>query len=136
MKLKGRIINGGDVHGEAFVLDEPFAFLGEFDFETGEVTIPGNPLFGKSMANKILVCPSGKGSTLAPFLVYRAWKKGKAPAAILCEKADTVLCESALTIDIPILDSFDASPVKNIRTGQFITVHEGEVTVADKLPTL
>jgi predicted aconitase with swiveling domain len=131
MKMKGRVINGGNASGEALVLDVPFSFIGDFDPDTGNITILNHPLFGKSIANKILVCPTGKGGTIAPFIAYQAKKKGNVPAAILCEKVEPILCESALVIDIPLLDSFDKSPVKTIRTGQVISVDNGEVTIED-----
>jgi len=132
VKLKGRVINGGDVKGEAFVLDVPFSFIGDFDPDTGKLTIQGHPLCGESLADKILVCPSGKGGTIAPFIAYQARQQGNAPAAILCEKAEPILCESAITINIPILDSFDENPVQRIKTGQFISINNDEVTVEEK----
>lgn len=132
MKLKGRVINGGDAKGEALVLDVPFSFIGDFDPDTGKLAIQGHPLLGESLANKILVCPSGKGGTIAPFIAYQAWQKGNAPAAILCEKAEPILCESAITINIPILDAFNENPVERIKTGQFISINKDEVTVEEQ----
>jgi len=129
MKMKGRVINGGNASGETLVLDVPFSFIGDFDPETGKLTILNHPLFGKSLANKILVCPTGKGGTIAPFIAYQAKKKGNAPAAILCEKVEPILCESALAINIPILDSFGESLSKTIKTGQFISINNGEVVI-------
>jgi predicted aconitase with swiveling domain len=131
MKMKGRIINAGNASGEALVLDVPFSFIGDFDPDTGKITILNHPLFGKSLANKILVCPTGKGGTIAPFIAYQAKKKGNTPAAILCKKVEPILCESALAIDIPILDSLSEDPVERIKTGQFITIENDEVSVAE-----
>jgi len=129
--MKGRVINGGNASGEALVLDVPFSFIGDFDPETGNITILNHPLFGKSLANKILVCPTGKGGTIAPFIAYQAKKKGNAPAAILCKKVEPILCESALAIDIPILDSLSEDPVEHIKTGQFISIENDEVSVGE-----
>lgn len=130
MKLTGRVINGGHAEGEALVLEVPFSFIGDFDPGTGKLTISGHPLFGQSVANRILVCPTGKGGTIAPFMAYQAWKNGMAPAAILCRRADTLLCESALAINIPVLDRFDLDPVENIRTGQFVSITGDEVLIS------
>jgi len=129
--MKGRVINGGNASGEALVLDVPFSFIGDFDPDTGEITILNHPLFGKSLANKMLVCPTGKGGTIAPFIAYQAKKKGNAPAAILCRKVEPILCESALAIDIPILDSLSEDPVEHIKTGQFITIENDDVSVGE-----
>ena len=131
MKLQGRVINGGKVKAEAVVLDVPFSFIGDFDPGTGKLTIEGHALYGKSLANKVLVCPTGKGGTIAPFIAYQALQKGNAPAAILCEKAEPLLCESAIAINIPILDSFDNNPVKMIKTGQVIVIDRDEVIVSE-----
>jgi len=129
MKLKGRVINGGSASGEALVLDVPFSFIGDFDPDTGNITILNHPLFGKSLANQILVCPTGTGGPIAPFIAYQAKKKGNAPAGILCRKVEPILCESALAINIPILDSLSKDPVEHIKTGQFVSIENDEVSV-------
>ncbi|HMK34333.1 MAG TPA: DUF126 domain-containing protein [Desulfomonilaceae bacterium] len=129
MKTKGRIVNEGKAAGLAVVLDVPFSFIGDFDPTTGNITIPNHPLFGKTIAGKILVCPTGKGGTIAPFVAYEAEKKGNAPAAILCREADPILCESALAINIPILDSLGEDFFRYIKTGQAVSIENGEVTV-------
>ena len=131
MRLKGRVINGGKVKAEAVVLDVPFSFIGDFDPDTGKLTIEGHALYGKSLANKVLVCPTGKGGTIAPFIAYQALQKGNAPAAILCEKAEPLLCESAIAINIPILDSFDENLLETIKTGQLIAINNDEVIVGE-----
>ena len=129
MKLKGRVINGGNASGEALVLDVPFSFIGDFDPDTGKITILNHPLFGKSLANKILVCPTGKGGTIAPFIAYQAMKKGNAPAAILCRKVEPILCESALAVDIPVLDCFLEDLLQVIKTGQSVRIENDLVFV-------
>ena len=131
MRLTGRVINAGSVTAEAVVLDLPFSFIGDFDPDTGTISIEGHPLFGESIAHKILVCPTGKGGTIAPFIAYRAWQKGNAPAGILCREAEPLLCESAITINIPILDSFTQDPVASIKTGQIVSINNNEVTSSD-----
>ena len=129
MKLEGRVINGGKAEGTAVVLDVPFSFIGDFDAASGTLVIAGHPLYGTNIAGKVLVCPTGKGGTIAPFIAYQARQAAKAPAAILCENADPILCECALVIDIPILDQFGTSPVEAIETGQRVTITDKEVTV-------
>ena len=131
MRLKGRVINGGKVKAMAVVLDVPFSFIGDFDPDTGKLAIEGHPLCGETLANKILVCPTGKGGTIAPFIAYQAWQKRNAPAAILCEKAEPLLCESAIAINIPILDSFDRNAFQIIKTGQSISINDDEVIVGE-----
>ena len=130
MTLTGRVINSGKVTAEAVVLDSAFAFIGQFDPASGTLVFEGHPLHGCSLAGKVLVCTTGKGGTIAPFIAYQADRNGKAPAAILCEHADPILTECALVIDIPILDSFDRNPVEAIKTGQRVAI-DGETVVVD-----
>lgn len=129
MKMKGRIVNGGNAAGQAVVLDVPFSFIGDFDPNSGKITIPNHAMFGESIAGKILVCPTGKGGTIAPFIAYEAMKKGNVPAAILCREADPILCESALAIDIPMLDSFDDDLYRMIESGQSVSIENDDVSV-------
>lgn len=131
MNLTGRVINDGYAIGEAVVIDHPFSFIGDFDPETGALMMERHPLHRCSIAGKILVCPSGKGGTIAPFIAFQAKKAGKAPAAILCEKVDPMLCECALVIGIPIVDAFDRKLLANINNGVKVTVDGPNVTIED-----
>jgi len=122
MELKGREINRGNVEGEAIVIKTPFSFTGDFDIATGTVAIKDHPLFGQKLANRILVIPFGKGAVNAPIGIYKAQKMGNAPIGIICRKADPLTVECAMTVNIPIMDSFDKDPITEIRTGDHITM--------------
>ena len=130
MELKGRVVNKGNIEGEAIVLENPFSFTGDFDPNNGTLTIKGHPLFGKKIANKVLVIPTGTGAVNAAIGVYRAYKKGNAPIGIICRKADPITVECAMTINIPLMDSFDKDPIETIRTGDHLRIlGEGGVVV-------
>lgn len=131
MNLKGRVISPGEAQGKAVVLDGAFSWIGEFDPATGTLLAQG-PLQGTSVAGNVLVCTTGKGGTIAPFIAYRAKQGGKAPAAILCDAADPILVESALICEIPLLDRLEPGPAsKAIQTGQKVRIAGDEVTVED-----
>jgi predicted aconitase with swiveling domain len=125
------VINGGKACGVAVVLDQPFSFIGELDPDTGALVLEGHPLNGHVLAGEVLVCPTGKGGTIAPFIAYAAAHRGVGPAAILCDKADPLLCECALVMDVPMLDGFAQSPVASIATGQVVRIVGDEVTVGE-----
>lgn len=129
MNLKGRVVSEGDASGDAVVLEGAFSLIGDFEASTGILLVKGHPMQGQSLAGKVLVCTTGKGGTIAPFIAYQAKQAGKAPAAILCDVADPILVESALVSGIPLLDRLDPSPVKTIKTGQKVRIAGGEVTV-------
>jgi len=62
--MQGRKIFKGKVIGEALVTGDDISFYGGCDPETGEIVEKGHHLEGKSVSGKILVFPSGKGSTV------------------------------------------------------------------------
>jgi len=126
MRLTGKSLNHGCVEGQAAVFQTPFSFIGDLDPSNGKVTMIGNPLFGTSLKDKILVIPTGKGGTIAPFIAYYAKKNGVAPLAILCNKADSLTLECALTIDIPILDGFAEDITQKVANGGVIKVNGNE----------
>ena len=122
MKLKGHKINGGRVEGEAIVSNDAFSFLGDFDPATGACLIKSPELEGKSMIDKILVCPTGKGSSRGPLNTYRAMKLGKSPKAIVCIEAEPVLAAAAMVANMPMVDRLDKNPLEVIKTGDWVKV--------------
>ena len=125
MVLKGNVVNAGTVTAEAVVLDTPFSFVGDFSPETGQLLLRGHPLEGESIGGKVLVIPTGKGGTIAPWIAYEAAKRHTAPAAILCRGIEPIVRESAITIDIPMLDSFEEDIVEMIDSGRIVHI-DGE----------
>jgi len=133
MKLKGRAVNGGDVEGETIVLQNAFNFTGDFDFKNGTVAIKGHSLFGERIAGKILVIPYAKGAGGAAISIFNANKMGNTPIGIVCQKADPITVESAMIIDIPVVDSFDKDVLKIIKTDDHIKIlgEKGIIIIVD-----
>ena len=65
--LTGRVIKAGRARGVALVSSEPISFFGLVDAETGTVIEKGHPLEGQSVAGRVLVFPTGKGSTVGSY---------------------------------------------------------------------
>ena len=122
MILKGCTINPGLAEGKAVVTGIPFSFLGELDPETGTVPEPGHDLFGQSLAGKILVTPTGKGSSAGPVIAWRAMKAGTSPGAIICIEREPILAAAAMTAGIPMVDRLDKNPLEAIKTGDYVKV--------------
>ena len=133
MELRGRVVNPGNIEGEAIVLGAPFSFTGDFDPNNGTLAIKDHPLFGQRIAHKVLVIPAGTGAVNAAIGVYRAYKKGNAPIGIICRKADPITVECAMTINIPLMDSFDKDPIETIKNGHYVTIlgEKGIVIIRD-----
>lgn len=110
MKLTGRTIYPGQVSGEALVSRIGISFYGGVDPDTGVVTEAGHDLEGQSIAGKVLVFPSGKGSTVGSYILYRLKKNGLAPAAIINAECETIIAVGCIIAEIPCVDQVDLTP--------------------------
>ena len=125
-ELRGRWLVRGSAEGLALTSPEPIGFLGGVDPETGVVIERGHPLEGECVAGRILVFPTGKGSTVGSYTLYRLAKNGLAPAAIINASGDAVTTVGAIISGIPMVDQIDVSA---IATGQRVVVEGELVTV-------
>lgn len=116
MELKGRKIFAGKVKAQALVSNEEISFYGGVDPETGVVAEKGHPLEGKSIAGKILVFPTGKGSTVGSYTLYQLKKNGKAPAAIINKECETIVAVGAIISEIPCIDKIEIEKIPNSAT--------------------
>jgi hypothetical protein len=126
MKLKGRKIYKGIAGGEAIVTKDGISFYGGVDPDTGKVVEVGHELEGQSITGKILVFPTGKGSTVGSYTLYRMRKNKTAPAAIVNEQIDTIIAVGCIISEIPCVDKID---IDEIKTGRRIVVNGSEGTV-------
>ena len=111
MKLKGRAIFEGKAEGTALVSPSPMSFYGGLNPDTGEVIERGNELFGQSVKGKVLVFPTGKGSTVGSYVLYRMAKNGVAPCAIVNAKCETIVAVGAIISEIPCVDMVDIGKI-------------------------
>ncbi len=119
MELRGRVIKAGMAEGLALVSPEPIGFLGGVDPETGVVVEPGHSLEGQSVAGRVLVFPTGKGSTVGSFTLYWMARASTAPAAIVNVESEAIVAVGAIIAGIPMMDQVDCSL---IRTGDRVRV--------------
>lgn len=119
IELKGRIIRNGTAEGIALVSPEPIGFLGGIDPLTGIVVEPGHSLEGECIAGRVLVFPTGKGSTVGSYTVYRMARAGTAPLAIVNTESEAIVAVGAIISDIPMVDQVD---ILRIRTGDQVRV--------------
>ena len=133
MILKGRKVMGGKAEGRALVSSEPVSFYGGVDPVTGCVTEPGHCCCGENITGKVFVFPTGKGSTVGSYVIYRMKKLGTAPAAIINVETEAILATGCVISDIPLVDKLDHDPVETIKNGVLVKVDadEGIVEVVD-----
>jgi uncharacterized protein len=126
MELKGRIIYKGIGQGEALTTSQPISLYGGVDPNTGVVIEKGHELQGQSVKGKILVFPTGKGSTVGSYTLYRMKKNGTSPAGIVNKECETVVAVGAIISEIPCVDGVDISQIK---IGDSVRIENNVVTV-------
>ncbi len=122
MILRGRKIYPGTAQGEALVTTMGLSFFGGVDPESGLVVERGHELEGQSIAGKVLVFPSGKGSTVGSYTLYRLKRNGVAPAAILNAACETITAVGCIIAEIPCVDQID---ITGLHSGQTLRVEAG-----------
>ena len=109
MILSGRTISKGKAKGKVLKLQGALSFLGGVDASTGEVKVEN----GGNVADRILVFPRGKGSTVGSFVMYDLKVHGKAPAAVINSSAETIVATGAVISSIPMIDSVDVDLIND-----------------------
>ena len=125
-QMKGRTIRAGRGEGIALVSPAPVGFLGGVDPETGIVIEKGHPVEGRSISGNVFVFPTGKGSTVGSYTLYRLARNGLGPAAIVNAQSEAIVAVGAIIAEIPMVDHID---VTQIHDGDYIVVEDGTVTV-------
>ena len=135
MKLQGRKIYHGITKGEALVTSMGISFFGGVDPDTGVVVERGHELEGQSIGGKVLVFPSGKGSTVGSYTLYRLKMNGLAPAAIVNAECETITAVGCIIAEIPCVDHI---PIEQLTTGALLVVdgEQGTVQVTVQSPSL
>ncbi len=125
---RARVIKEGHAQGPALVSSEPISFFGGVDLDKGRIREAGHPLDGEELAGKVLVFPTGKGSTVGSYALYRLAKAGLAPAALVMERCEPIVATGAIISAIPCVDQLDLSVFE---TGNLIEVRGAHVVVLD-----
>ena len=127
--LKGRPISKGYGEGEALVCHEPIGFNFGMDVATGTVIEHNHELNNKSIKDKVLIFPNGKGSTGGSYVVYQLAKSKTGPKAMINVTTETIIAVGAIMGKIPVIDSLDRNPFDVISNGDFVKVDAVNGTV-------
>ena len=91
--------------------------------ETGEVIENAHDLQGKSIANKILIFPGGKGSSVVQADgLYQLKMRQNMPAAMVIQHPETVLVSSAIIMEIPMVDKVDPAFYEEVKEGDLVRI--------------
>jgi predicted aconitase with swiveling domain len=125
---EGRTLVAGTAEGPALVLDEPLSLWGGLDPGTGEIVEVRHPQRGANVAGRVLVMPSGRGSSSSSSVLAEAIRAGTAPAAIVLGDIDPILPMGSIVArelygaSVPIVVVADPP----FRSGEIVKVRASE----------
>jgi predicted aconitase with swiveling domain len=133
--LTGKVSHPGVAEGEVLFLTEPVSFWGGVDHH-GEIIDVHHAQHRAKMTNKILVMPSGRGSSSATAVLAELIRTGDGPLAIIMLQCDTILVIGALVsaeiygISMPIVE-LDQEQYAQLSNGMRVSVNaDGESQIA------
>ena len=133
---EGRALVAGNASGQALVLDEPLSFWGGLDPATGALIDTHHPQQGATLAGRVLIMPSGRGSSSSSYVLAEAIRAGTSPVAIVLREPDGIVALGAIVARelygalVPVV-VLDADGYGAIADGDAIEVdaHEDDATV-------
>jgi predicted aconitase with swiveling domain len=121
MEIRCHKVAMGCATGPALATKEPISFLGNVDPETGMVVDPGHELYGRCIANRVLIFPGGKGSTVGSYVLYQLKKRGLAPVAMMNLRTEPIVAVGAIISGIPLVDGIPLD-LLSLPEGRMVTV--------------
>jgi len=125
--IKGRTLARGVATGEVVVLEEPLSFWGGVDAREGIVVSEHHPQFGILLRERVLVMPSGRGSSSSSSVLAEAIRLGTAPAGILLREADPIVVLGAVVarelygVELPVV-ALDEEDYRSLNPGDVVSV--------------
>ena len=124
-------VSQGYAEGEALISADPILFY-HTDFTTGVFKEPGHSLEGKNIAQKILIFPGGKGSSVVQADgMYKLDMAHLAPNGLIVSELDTVLVASAIIMEVPMVNEVEPGFYREVRDGDRICLNatDGIITI-------
>jgi len=135
-KVNSRVLLAGRAEGQVLVLGEPLSLWGGLDAQTGVIIDRHHPQVGESIAQRVLVMRSGRGSSSSSSVLAESLRARTGPVAVLLREPDEIVLVGAMVVQLldglamPVVvlepDSYDA-----LTTGAMVRVElDVRVTVS------
>ena len=121
-----------EISARALVLDEGLSLWGGMDPATGEVIDTHHPQRGASLTGRIVVMPSGRGSSSSASVLAEAVRAKTAPAAIILGEPDLILsigsavAEELYGIVVPVV-VVGADELASVADGAAVSIGPGGI---------
>lgn len=127
--LSCRCLIGGYAEGEALVSREAVNFY-LCDPKTGILLEKNHHLKGCSFSHKIVLMPTGKGSSVVQLDgLFQMKERGTLPKGLIVLNPEPVLVSSVYVVDIPMVDRLEEDPFSVIEDGDWIRIDADEQKV-------
>jgi uncharacterized protein len=116
----------GTAVGPVIRLSTPLSFWGGVEAEAGRIIDRSQTHHGAFLKGKVLVMPSGRGSSSASSVLAETIRNGTGPVAIVMERADPIITAGAMVarslygVVCPVV----VCPIDGIEDGQTIRISE------------
>ena len=117
--MDGRFLVEGPVDGTALVLAEPLSFWGGLDPVTGEIVEANHPQRGEVVTGRVLVMPSGRGSSSSATVLAESIRLGTGPTGVVLGEADEIVAIGALV----------AEALYGVTTAVFVASRDGYASI-------
>ncbi len=122
MRIYGKCVAKGVAEGFALVSKTPLTFYGGVDPNTGFVIERGHELYNECLKDRVLILPTTKGSTVAPYIILRLKANGCAPTAMIFMKAEPTTAVGAILADIPTIHNLSLDIFSVVMNGMKVKV--------------
>lgn len=130
VRIRGRGVVKGTARGAALLSGTPISFLGDLDIRTGRVTGSLSDLCGRSIAGRILVVPSTRGSAGAWRFIHQLRQHDTHPLAVLTDELpDPSVVQGAILSGIPIIAGVASAIGRAAGDNSLLAVDGGAGTV-------
>ena len=126
-------ISEGKAQAQAVITHDRIMFY-QVRPEDGVMEEKNHQLEGRSIAQKVLVFPGGKGSSVVQQDgLYHLDRFHNMPAALIIQDPDPVLVAGAIIMELPMVDKVDPAFYETVKDGDVVTVNadEGWVEIQD-----
>lgn len=121
-KIPCRCISRGIAQGKVLISHDAISFLGNVDPKTGVIVEKKHDLYGKSIKDRVLVFPHGKGSTVGSYVLYQLSKNSVGPSAIINIESEPIVAVGAIISGIPLVDRMETSPYDTLENDTLVKI--------------
>ena len=123
-------ISEGKAQAEAIKTHDRIMFY-QVRPEDGVMEEKDHELLGRSISQKVLLFPGGKGSSVVQMDgLYKLELNGAEPLGFIVREPDTVLVSTAIIMEIPMVDRVEDEFYNAVKTGDQIEINASEELAA------